>query len=249
MSILNPLESALSTAIQLYTSIEPGFSLGSIPQNEVVFSASFDSFTDRTGVDPVARIIQCAGSVGLFVRCNGAYRLARKQILDKADLVINALRQLRSGGIYGVVDGRYLNGAFLGVRFFEDNSVVHTIGENDVHDSAAVIRFTAQYDYYDYSDIDVHWGQIGVPFPGTPVIPPLSAAVIINETPSGLIDGANATFTTAQPFVPEQLQIFWQGQLLDPSQYTNMSSTVITLTFSPPIGSNILVSYWIDQTV
>lgn len=68
--------------------------------------------------------------------------------------------------------------------------------------------------------------------------------LIFNETPSGLINGANATFTTQYKFVPGKIDVYVNGlkQKIVQDFNTTGNNTII-LTFSPASGETITVDY------
>jgi len=71
-----------------------------------------------------------------------------------------------------------------------------------------------------------------------------SGSFIIGETPSGAVNGSNATFTTAQNFVPESVQVFINGvSQTNGVDYTTSGTTTITLNVSPVSGDYIRVNY------
>jgi hypothetical protein len=71
-----------------------------------------------------------------------------------------------------------------------------------------------------------------------------SGSFVIGETPSGAVNGSNATFTTAQNFVPESLQVFINGvSQTSGVDFITTGSTTITLTVSPVSGDYIRVNY------
>lgn len=71
-----------------------------------------------------------------------------------------------------------------------------------------------------------------------------SGSFVIGETPSGAVNGSNATFTTAQNFVPESVQVFINGvSQTNTVDYTTSGTTTITLNVSPVSGDYIRVNY------
>jgi hypothetical protein len=71
-----------------------------------------------------------------------------------------------------------------------------------------------------------------------------AAEFVFNETPNGLVNGSNASFTTDFDFVPESVQVFAgvaRLSLLD--DYNTSGVRTITLFQSPLAGENIRVSY------
>jgi hypothetical protein len=65
-----------------------------------------------------------------------------------------------------------------------------------------------------------------------------------NEVPAGAVDGANKVFTLADPpNVPESLQLFVAGLLLNPATDYTLSNETITFTTAPVAGATILAFY------
>jgi hypothetical protein len=71
-----------------------------------------------------------------------------------------------------------------------------------------------------------------------------SAIFETGETPSGTINGSNATFTSAHAFVPESLEVFLNGlrQKLV-SDYVSTGGTTIVFSISPTVGDSISINY------
>lgn len=72
-----------------------------------------------------------------------------------------------------------------------------------------------------------------------------SNSFIINETPSGLVNGSNAVFDTYQNYVANSLQVFRDGQLMKGAgnDYTETDSNTFTFTTAPATGTVLLVCY------
>lgn len=71
-----------------------------------------------------------------------------------------------------------------------------------------------------------------------------SGSFVIGETPSGAVNGSNATFTTSQGFVPESVQVFINGvSQTNGVDYVTTGTTTITLNVSPVSGDYIRVNY------
>jgi len=70
-------------------------------------------------------------------------------------------------------------------------------------------------------------------------------SLIINETPSGTVDGSNAAFDTASTYVAGSIQVYRDGQLMKGggADYTETDNNTITFTVAPVIGSVLLVTY------
>lgn len=71
-----------------------------------------------------------------------------------------------------------------------------------------------------------------------------SSDIVMGEIPTGLINGANATFTSLSDFIPEKLIVerngITQRKTID---YSTTGNSTITLTFSPESGESILINY------
>lgn len=70
-------------------------------------------------------------------------------------------------------------------------------------------------------------------------------SLVINETPSGTVDGSNKAFDTASAYVAGSIQVYRDGQLMKGggADYTETDSNTITFTTAPVTGSVILVCY------
>jgi hypothetical protein len=71
-----------------------------------------------------------------------------------------------------------------------------------------------------------------------------SAAFVFGETPSGAVNGSNATFTSLQNFVPQSVQVFINGvSQTNGVDYTTSSTSTITMNVSPVSGDYIRINY------
>jgi hypothetical protein len=71
-------------------------------------------------------------------------------------------------------------------------------------------------------------------------------SLIINEIPSGTINGSNQLFTLANKYKAASTMVYKNGSLLKPTtDYTETSTTAGTITFAvaPAGGSVILITY------
>jgi len=67
---------------------------------------------------------------------------------------------------------------------------------------------------------------------------------IIGEVPNGLVNGANATYTTDYAFIPESVAVFVNGVLQKNGvDYTTIGTDTIVLAVSMTAGETILVDY------
>lgn len=69
-----------------------------------------------------------------------------------------------------------------------------------------------------------------------------------NETPTGTIDGANATFTlSSAPNPAASLEVNLNGQYLKGGGVDfTLSGTTLTMTVAPDVGSTLLVNYTVS---
>ena len=77
--------------------------------------------------------------------------------------------------------------------------------------------------------------------------PPINADVH-GETPTGLVDGSNTVFTTAQDYEADSLEVYLNGQRVNkPDDYTETGANTFTLVdaprFVPGNPDTILVDY------
>lgn len=70
-------------------------------------------------------------------------------------------------------------------------------------------------------------------------------SLVINETPSGTVNGSNAAFDTAANYVAGSIQVFRDGQLMagGGADYTETDANTITFVTAPTTGSVLLVTY------
>ncbi|MBL7902934.1 MAG: hypothetical protein JNK73_13135 [Bacteroidia bacterium] len=67
---------------------------------------------------------------------------------------------------------------------------------------------------------------------------------VVNEVPSGLINGSNATFTTAGNFVPGTEEVYLNGlKLVKLEDYNTTGTNQIDLYVSPGAGEHLIVNY------
>lgn len=67
---------------------------------------------------------------------------------------------------------------------------------------------------------------------------------VVNETPSGLINGSNATFTTAFNFDPGTEEVYLNGlKLVKLEDYNTTGTNQIDLYVSPGAGEHLIVNY------
>jgi len=68
--------------------------------------------------------------------------------------------------------------------------------------------------------------------------------LVFNETPIGLVNGANASFVSEFSFIPETVVVTVNGLRIKPiDEFTTSGNNQIQLTFSPTIGELILINY------
>lgn len=82
----------------------------------------------------------------------------------------------------------------------------------------------------------------GVQGPQGPVGP--GNAIVLGEVPAGLVNGSNATFLTANDFVPGQVAPKVNGvSLRIVDDFITTGVRTIVLTFSPIVGDKVAVDY------
>lgn len=71
-----------------------------------------------------------------------------------------------------------------------------------------------------------------------------AGALVVGETPSGTVNGSNATFTTAFDFVPESVEVFVETcRLCLLEDYNTSGTNTIQFYVSPLAGEKIRVNY------
>lgn len=71
-----------------------------------------------------------------------------------------------------------------------------------------------------------------------------TASFVAGETPSGAVDGVNATFTTVFSFVPESVTVFLNGLALQRiGEFNTSGNQTIIFMESPEVGDTIRVNY------
>jgi hypothetical protein len=93
-------------------------------------------------------------------------------------------------------------------------------------------------------------GIQGVPGPAGPQGPAgpsgSVSSIVVDQVPTGLINGSNATFTTPTPFVPETVDPFLNGvRQHRPDDYNTSGNNTIQLTQSPGVGERLTVNYFL----
>lgn len=90
-------------------------------------------------------------------------------------------------------------------------------------------------------EVDVNF-ETGPPGPQGP--PGDSANLLFGESPIGLINGSNATFTTPFNFVPGKLEVFVNGLLQKlVTHYQTSGVNTIIFNDSPQTGDIILLNF------
>ncbi len=70
------------------------------------------------------------------------------------------------------------------------------------------------------------------------------ATTVINETPSGAVDGSNATFSVSLDFVPESVEVILNGLSLRPiDDFVTSGVRSVHLVSSPVTGDTITINY------
>lgn len=65
-----------------------------------------------------------------------------------------------------------------------------------------------------------------------------------NETPTGLVNGVNATYTSTFNFIPETVRVYLNGLIQrKPTDYNTSGNDTILFTTSPETGDEIRIHY------
>ncbi len=79
---------------------------------------------------------------------------------------------------------------------------------------------------------------------GTLILGGSSVDFVFNETPAGLVNGSNATFTSAFDFIPESVKVEINGLgQKKVTHFNTIGNDIITLNESPLSGDQIQVHY------
>lgn len=71
-----------------------------------------------------------------------------------------------------------------------------------------------------------------------------SVDLVVGETPSGLVNGSNATYTTAFSFVPESVELFINGLRQNRvTHFTTSGTTTVIISDAPLTGEPIQLNY------
>lgn len=76
--------------------------------------------------------------------------------------------------------------------------------------------------------------------------------LVVNEVPSGLVNGVNTDFVFLSTFVSGTMQLYRDGQLMKPgagNDYIEVSPKTVRFSTAPVTGSNILGSYQAANTL
>lgn len=69
-----------------------------------------------------------------------------------------------------------------------------------------------------------------------------------HQVPSGAINGTNTTFITPSHYEAGSLQVFLNGLLCEPTDYTETPATgTVVFDVAPPVGSSIRVHYYVFE--
>ena len=71
----------------------------------------------------------------------------------------------------------------------------------------------------------------------------ISGTIVDDETPTGAVNGTNTDFTLANTPTSGTLVVYEGGRRLLQTTDWTLSGTTLSLTYSPPSGSSIRVSY------
>jgi hypothetical protein len=71
-----------------------------------------------------------------------------------------------------------------------------------------------------------------------------AGSFVIGETPTGAINGSNATFTTLQAFEPASITVLLNGvTIINGVDYYTTGTNTVILNISPVIGDYLRVNY------
>jgi len=71
----------------------------------------------------------------------------------------------------------------------------------------------------------------------------LSGTIVDDETPTGLVNGSNTSYTIANTPTAGTLVVYEGGRRLLQTTDWSLSGTTITFTYAPPSGSSVRCSY------
>lgn len=93
-------------------------------------------------------------------------------------------------------------------------------------------------------DIIIEVTPTGPPGPPGPAGSPGNGVFVVGEVPAGLVNGSNATFTTAFGFVPESVEVYVNGlRQKKPTDFNTAGTTTILFSDSPLVGDLLLANY------
>ena len=154
-------------------------------------------------------------------------------------------REVPTGTINGTnVTFTLANTPLLGTENIYLNGVLQNLGaSNDYTISGATITFNTAPQTGDVLLVNYATGDS--------LYAGGSTSFVTNETPTGLVNGTNTVFDTANNYVGGTLQVFRDGQLMKGGgdDYTETDSNTFTFTTAPLTGSVLLVSYQQSVTV
>lgn len=96
--------------------------------------------------------------------------------------------------------------------------------------------------YYSTGTVWEYLGSIPLSADAGGILVP--GSFVVGEVPTGLVNGSNATFTTAFAFIPESVEVKINGLTQKKvTHYNTSGTTTILFTDSPTTGEIILVNY------
>ena len=128
----------------------------------------------------------------------------------------------------------------------ETNQVKVTVNNGIENKNNVVINQLGKRGFQGISayDIAVKNGFIGTESQWLLSLVPTVERRVFNETPIGVMNGANIYFTSANNFIPETVTVFLNGIfqriIID---FHTVGNNSIVLTDSPGITENILINY------
>lgn len=71
-----------------------------------------------------------------------------------------------------------------------------------------------------------------------------ASSVVGTETPTGSVNGSNATFNALHDFIPESVTVLVNGLALLPTdEFVTSGARTVVLAFSPAVGETVRLTY------
>lgn len=118
------------------------------------------------------------------------------------------------------------------------NAVTVATVSSQTIDGASTMTIATQYATGDIASDGANWFDLSIPISG------VVTANVFGEVPAGAINGSNATFTTSRAFASGLTRLHVNGlrQKIG-DDYTETTSTTLTLAVAPQAGDTLLVDY------